>query len=39
VTTILGASRLVGDFADSPLVSLRGDENQYFAGLALGRRF
>ncbi len=39
VTTILGASRLVGDYADSPLVAQRGDENQYFAGLALGRRF
>lgn len=39
VTTILGASRLLGDYADSPLVAERGDENQYFLGLALGRRF
>lgn len=39
VTTVLGWSRLVGDYADSPIVSLRGDENQYFLGLALGRRF
>jgi outer membrane protein len=39
VTTILGASRLMGDYADSPLVAQRGDENQYFLGFALGRRF
>lgn len=39
VTTVLGWSQLVGDYADSPIVSLRGDENQYFLGLALGKRF
>ncbi|MFP4518738.1 MAG: MipA/OmpV family protein [Oceanicaulis sp.] len=39
LTTILGWSRLLGDYADSPLVAVRGDENQYFLGLALGRRF
>lgn len=39
VTTVLGWSRLVGDYADSPIVALRGDENQYFLGLSLGRRF
>ncbi|MGJ3230711.1 MAG: MipA/OmpV family protein [Oceanicaulis sp.] len=39
LTTILGWSRLVGDYADSPIVALRGDETQYFLGLALGRRF
>lgn len=39
VTTVLGYSRLVGDFADSPIVAVRGDENQAFAGLSIGRRF
>lgn len=39
LTTVVGWSRLVGDYADSPIVTLRGDENQYFAGLSLGRRF
>lgn len=39
LTTILGGSRLLGDYADSPLVAERGDKTQYFLGLALGRRF
>lgn len=39
VTGIFGASRLQGDYADSPIVTLRGDEMQYFAGLGIGRRF
>lgn len=39
VTGIFGASRLQGDYADSPIVTMRGDEMQYFAGLGLGRRF
>jgi len=39
VSSILGVSRLVGDFADSPIVAVRGDDTQVFAGLALGRRF
>lgn len=39
ITGVLGYSRLVGDFADSPLVSVRGDENQTFLGLAFGRTF
>ncbi|GJL98039.1 MAG: hypothetical protein DHS20C06_18560 [Hyphobacterium sp.] len=39
VTGIFGASRLQGDYADSPIVSLRGDDMQYFAGLGIGRRF
>ena len=39
VTGVLSYSRLVGDFADSPVVARRGDENQAFLGLALGRSF
>ena len=39
VTSVVGWSRLLGDYADSPLVSVRGEENQAFVGLALGRRF
>ncbi len=39
VTGIAGYSRLVGDFADSPLVAIRGDENQTLVGLTLGRTF
>ncbi|WP_158272139.1 MipA/OmpV family protein [Marinicauda salina] len=38
-TAVLGYSRLIGDFADSPLVSIRGSEDQAFFGLAIGRRF
>ncbi len=33
------ASRLIGDFADSPIVELEGDKNQFSAGLGLGWRF
>lgn len=39
VTTILGYSRLLGDFADSPVVSVRGSADQVFAGIGLGRKF
>ncbi|WP_421789925.1 MipA/OmpV family protein [Hyphobacterium sp.] len=39
LTGILGANRLQGDYADSPIVTQRGDEMQYFVGLGLGRRF
>lgn len=39
VSGVVGWSRLVGDAADSPLVAIRGTEDQVFAGLALGRRF
>lgn len=39
ITTVLGVSQLMGDFADSPIVSVRGDETQVFTGVALGRRF
>lgn len=39
VTAIAGYSRLLGDFADSPIVAVRGSADQYFAGLALGRKF
>ncbi|WP_421788471.1 MipA/OmpV family protein [Hyphobacterium sp.] len=39
VTGIFGISRLQGDFADSPIVTIRGDDMQYFAGIGLGRRF
>lgn len=39
VTGIFGASRLQGDYADSPIVTQRGDEMQYFTGIGLGRRF
>lgn len=39
VTGIAGYTRLVGDFADSPLVAIRGDKNQGLLGLTLGRTF
>lgn len=39
VSGILGVSQLVGDFADSPIVAVRGDETQIFTGAAIGRRF
>ncbi|WP_420434693.1 MipA/OmpV family protein [Hyphobacterium sp.] len=39
LTGIFGASRLQGDYADSPIVTIRGDDMQYFAGLGIGRRF
>ncbi len=39
VTGALGYSRLIGDFADSPVTDIRGSANQTFAGLALGKRF
>ena len=39
VTGVAGYSRLLGDYADSPIVSERGSEDQFFFGLALGRRF
>lgn len=39
VTGIFGVSRLQGDYADSPIVTIRGDDMQYFAGLGIGRRF
>jgi outer membrane protein len=39
VTGVAGYSRLVGDYADSPIVTERGSEDQFFLGLALGRRF
>jgi len=39
VTGIFGASRLQGDYADTPIVTLRGDDMQYFVGIGLGRRF
>jgi outer membrane protein len=39
VSTVLSFSRLVGDFADSPIVAERGDENQFLGGLTIGRRF
>jgi outer membrane protein len=39
VTGIFGASRLQGDYAESPIVRLRGDDMQYFAGVGIGRRF
>ncbi|MFS2316294.1 MipA/OmpV family protein [Maricaulis sp. D1M11] len=32
-------SKLQGDFADSPLVSVRGSDDQFFAGIAIGRQF
>ena len=38
-TSILSVSQLQGDFADSPIVSERGDETQVLFGVALGRRF
>ena len=39
VTTIFGYSRLLGDFADSPIVADRGSPDQVFAGIGLGRKF
>lgn len=39
VTGVFGASQLQGDYADSPIVTVRGDDTAYFAGLAIGRRF
>ena len=39
LTTVLSVSQLQGDFADSPIVAIRGDETQTLAGVALGRRF
>lgn len=39
VTGIVGVSRLQGDFADSPIVSDRGSDTPYFAGIGIGRRF
>ncbi|MEN0652993.1 MULTISPECIES: MipA/OmpV family protein [Hyphobacterium] len=39
VTGVLGASRLQGDYADSPIVTVRGSDTPVFAGIAIGRRF
>lgn len=39
LTGIAGYSRLIGDFADSPIVSVRGSADQLFAGIGLGRKF
>jgi outer membrane protein len=39
VSGLVGVSRLVGDFADSPIVAVRGDDTQVLLGLSLGRRF
>ncbi len=38
-TGVFGFTELVGDFANSPIVSVRGDSSQVFSGLAVGRRF
>jgi outer membrane protein len=39
VTGFFSVAQLMGDYADSPIVSVRGDEVQTFTGIALGRRF
>lgn len=39
VTGLVSYSKLAGDFADSPIVAMRGSEDQIFAGLALGWGF
>ena len=39
VTGIFGASNLQGDYADSPIVTVRGEDTAYFAGIGIGRRF
>ncbi len=39
VTVAAGYSRMVGDYADSPIVADRGSADQFFAGVGLGRRF
>lgn len=36
---LVGYSRLLGDFADSPIVAVEGDENQFSAGIGVGWRF
>jgi MipA family protein len=36
---LVKASRLIGDFADSPIVRLEGDRNQLLAGMGIGWRF
>jgi outer membrane protein len=39
ISGVAGWSRLLGDYADSPLVTDRGDEDQYLVGIMLGRQF
>lgn len=39
VTLAAGYSHLLGDYADSPIVAVRGSEDQFFAGIGVGRRF
>jgi MipA family protein len=36
---LVKASRLIGDFADSPIVDLEGDKNQLLVGVGIGWRF
>lgn len=39
IATILGYSRMLGDFADTPFTSVRGSADQFFAGIGLGYTF
>ncbi|RHW18648.1 MipA/OmpV family protein [Sphingomonas gilva] len=36
---LIGYNRLLGDFADSPIVSVAGSRNQWFGGIGLGYTF
>lgn len=39
VTGVVGVSQLQGDYADSPIVTIRGSDTPVFAGIGIGRRF
>lgn len=39
LTAVGSYRRLVGDFADSPIVAREGSANQFFAGLGIGYAF
>ena len=39
IYTVLGYSRLVGDGADTPFTSVRGDANQFLGGIGVGYTF
>ena len=39
IAGVLGVSQLQGDYADSPIVTVRGSDTPVFAGIGIGRRF
>jgi len=39
IYTVLGYSRMIGDGADTPFTSIRGDANQFIGGVGLGYTF